>query len=166
MPSSPQSASQSAIYRAQYGGYPKDLIESELFGHEKGAFTGAIPFVRGVLNRLMAVHYFSMNWRYAAGCADAFAARTGRWSVYRVGGYAPVKVDVRIIAATTRILNSGCRKASSVRICSTAERHPRSSAAAARTSGRYSPLARHFLQVAARELGVEAKLLIRKPKPR
>ncbi|MBO4202907.1 sigma 54-interacting transcriptional regulator [Escherichia coli] len=47
MPCSPQSASQSAIYRSEYGGYPKDLIESELFGHEKGRLPAQIPFRQG-----------------------------------------------------------------------------------------------------------------------
>ncbi len=120
MPCIAQSASQSAVYRAEYGGYPEGLIESELFGHEKGAFTGANTIVRGVLNRPMAARYFSTKLVIAAGCADAFAARAGRRSVLSLGGYAPVKVDVRIIAATHQNLNSGCRKVSSVRICSTA----------------------------------------------
>ncbi|XPE48963.1 hypothetical protein ACNKHL_23665 [Shigella flexneri] len=44
-----------------------------------------------------------------------------------------------------------------MRICPPPERYPRSSAAAARTSGRYFPSGAPFLQVAARELGVEAK---------
>ncbi|XPE62366.1 sigma 54-interacting transcriptional regulator [Shigella flexneri] len=36
---------------------PKELIEWGVFGHEKGVFMARIPFVRGVLNRPMAVHY-------------------------------------------------------------------------------------------------------------
>ncbi len=113
-------ASQSAIYRAEYGGYPEGFDRSELFGHEKGAFTGANTIRQGVLNRPMAARYFSTKLVICRGCADAFAARAGRRSVLSRWRYAPVKVDVRIIAATHQNLERGCRKVSSVRICSTA----------------------------------------------
>ncbi len=85
---------------------------------------------------------------------------------YRVGGYAPVKVDVRIIAATHQNLEQRVQEGKFREdIVPPPERYPRSSAAAARTSGRYPRLARHFLQVAARELGVRTRsYCIRKPK--
>ncbi len=78
---------------------------------------------------------------------------------YRVGGYAPVKVDVRIIAATHQNLEQRVQEGkfredlfhrlNVIRVHLPPARAPR----------RYSRLARHFLQIAARELGVEAKLL-------
>ncbi|WP_313619347.1 nitrogen regulation protein NR(I) [Pantoea septica] len=80
---------------------PKDLIESELFGHEKGAFTGANQIRRGRFEQADGGTLFldeigdmplDVQTRLLRVLADG--------QFYRVGGYAPVKVDVRIIAAT------------------------------------------------------------------
>ncbi len=140
---------------------PKDLIESELFGHEKGAFTGANTIRQGRFEQADGGTLFldeigdmplDVQTRLLRVLADG--------QFYRVGGYAPVKVDVRIIAATHQNLEQRVQEGKFREdLVPPPERYPRSSAAAARTSGRYSRLARHFLQVAAHELGVEAKLL-------
>ncbi len=85
---------------------PKDLIESELFGHEKGAFTGAGGMRRGRFEQTNGGTLFldeigdmpaETQTRLLRVLADG--------EFYRVGGHTPVKADVRIIAATHQ--NSG-----------------------------------------------------------
>merc|ERR1712000_523440 len=80
---------------------PKDLIESELFGHEKGSFTGAGGQRRGRFEQANGGTLFldeigdmpaDTQTRLLRVLADG--------EFYRVGGTTPVKVDVRIIAAT------------------------------------------------------------------
>jgi two-component system nitrogen regulation response regulator GlnG len=80
---------------------PKDLMESELFGHEKGAFTGATAQRRGRFEQANGGSLFldeigdmpaDTQTRLLRVLADG--------EFYRVGGHASVKVDVRIIAAT------------------------------------------------------------------
>ncbi|GAB3368938.1 nitrogen regulation protein NR(I) [Spongiibacter taiwanensis] len=80
---------------------PKDLMESELFGHEKGAFTGASAQRRGRFEQANGGTLFldeigdmpaDTQTRLLRVLADG--------EFYRVGGHTPVKVDVRIIAAT------------------------------------------------------------------
>lgn len=80
---------------------PKDLIESELFGHEKGAFTGASSQRQGRFEQANGGTLFldeigdmpaETQTRLLRVLADG--------EFYRVGGHTPVKVDVRIIAAT------------------------------------------------------------------
>lgn len=80
---------------------PKDLIESELFGHEKGAFTGANAQRAGRFEQANGGTLFldeigdmpaDTQTRLLRVLADG--------EFYRVGGHVPVKVDVRIIAAT------------------------------------------------------------------
>ena len=80
---------------------PKDLIESELFGHEKGAFTGAGSTRQGRFEQARGGTLFldeigdmpaETQTRLLRVLADS--------EFYRVGGHTPVKADVRIIAAT------------------------------------------------------------------
>ena len=80
---------------------PKDLIESELFGHEKGAFTGAAAMRQGRFQQADGGTLFldeigdmpaDTQTRLLRVLADG--------EFYRVGGHTPIKVDVRIIAAT------------------------------------------------------------------
>lgn len=80
---------------------PKDLIESELFGHEKGAFTGATTLRQGRFEQANGGTLFldeigdmpaDTQTRLLRVLADG--------EFYRVGGHTPIKVDVRIIAAT------------------------------------------------------------------
>ena len=140
---------------------PHDLIESELFGHEKGAFTGAQASRRGRFEQADGGTLFldeigdmpaDTQTRLLRVLADG--------EFYRVGGHTPVKVDVRIIAATHQNLEHLVKEGKfredlfhrlnviRVHIPSLNERQediPR--------------LARHFLSRSANELGVETKVL-------
>ncbi|TOO90347.1 nitrogen regulation protein NR(I), partial [Vibrio parahaemolyticus] len=80
---------------------PKDLIESELFGHEKGAFTGANSVRQGRFEQANGGTLFldeigdmplDIQTRLLRVLADG--------QFYRVGGHSPIRVDVRIVAAT------------------------------------------------------------------
>lgn len=86
---------------------PKDLMESELFGHEKGAFTGAASQRQGRFEQANGGTLFldeigdmpaETQTRLLRVLADG--------EFYRVGGHTPVKVDVRIIAATHQNLET------------------------------------------------------------
>ena len=140
---------------------PKDLMESELFGHEKGAFTGASVQRRGRFEQADGGTLFldeigdmpaETQTRLLRVLADG--------EFYRVGGHTPIKVDVRIIAATHQNLE-GLVQAGKFRedlfhrlnvirihIPKLAERREDIPA-----------LAQHFLAKAAQELAVEPKLL-------
>jgi two-component system nitrogen regulation response regulator NtrX len=83
------------------GAIPADLLESELFGHEKGAFTGALSTRLGRFEFAEGGTLFldeigdmstSLQTRLLRVLSDGF--------FYRVGGHQPLKADVRIIAAT------------------------------------------------------------------
>uniref|UniRef100_A0A915DV17 Sigma-54 factor interaction domain-containing protein n=1 Tax=Ditylenchus dipsaci TaxID=166011 RepID=A0A915DV17_9BILA len=91
---------------------PKDLIETELFGHEKGAFTGANTQHQGRFEQAnggtlfldeIGDMPFETQTRLLRVLADG--------EFYRVGGHIPVKVDVRIVAAThqdlEKLVNEG-----------------------------------------------------------
>ena len=140
---------------------PKDLMESELFGHEKGAFTGAANQRRGRFEQADGGTLFldeigdmpaDTQTRLLRVLADG--------EFYRVGGHTPVKVDVRIIAATHQDLESLVQAGKfredlfhrlnviRIHIPRLADRREDIPA-----------LAEHFLASAAQELAVETKLL-------
>ena len=140
---------------------PKDLMESELFGHEKGAFTGAAAQRRGRFEQADGGTLFldeigdmpaDTQTRLLRVLADG--------EFYRVGGHTPVKVDVRIIAATHQNLEGLVREGKfredlfhrlnviRIHIPRLADRREDIPA-----------LARHFLARAAQELAVEPKTL-------
>jgi len=90
---------------------PRDLLESELFGHEKGAFTGAQSMRKGRFEQADSGTLFldeigdmpaELQTRLLRVLADG--------EFYRVGGHTPVKVDVRIIAATHQNLEDRVKK--------------------------------------------------------
>ena len=138
---------------------PKDLLESELFGHERGAFTGAQAQRRGRFEQADGGTLFldeigdmppELQTRLLRVLADG--------QFYRVGGHQPIKVNVRVIAAThqdleTRVKAGLFREDLYHRLNVIRLRLP-----ALRERGEDIPiLARHFLQKTAREQGVEPK---------
>jgi two-component system nitrogen regulation response regulator GlnG len=96
-----------AVHRPEHGGHPQGPDGVELFGHEKGAFTGAANLRRGRFEQADGGTLFldeigdmpaDTQTRLLRVLADG--------EFYRVGGHVPVKVDVRIIAATHQNLET------------------------------------------------------------
>ncbi|MCL2473937.1 MAG: sigma-54 dependent transcriptional regulator [Alphaproteobacteria bacterium] len=86
---------------------PENLIESELFGHEKGAFTGAVAkrigkFEEANNGTLLLDEISEMDLKLQAKLLRAIQER----EIDRIGGSSPVKVDVRLIATSNRNLES------------------------------------------------------------
>jgi two-component system nitrogen regulation response regulator GlnG len=138
---------------------PKDLLESELFGHERGAFTGAAAQRRGRFEQADGGTLFldeigdmpaELQTRLLRVLADG--------QFYRVGGHTPIKVNVRVIAATHQDLEVRVRenlfredlfhRLNVIRLRLPALRERRED---------IPLLVRHFMQKSARELGMEAK---------
>jgi DNA-binding NtrC family response regulator len=90
---------------------PDALLESELFGHEKGAFTGAVArrigkFEEANGGTLLLDEISEMDVRLQAKLLRAIQERI----IDRVGGGQPVKVDIRIIATSNRLLAEEVKK--------------------------------------------------------
>ena len=153
---------QNAFIALNMAAIPRDLMESELFGHEKGAFTGANSKREGRFEQADGGTLFldeigdmpaETQTRLLRVLADG--------EFYRVGGHTPVKVDVRIIAATHQDLEAHVQNGDfredlfhrlnviRIHIPKLAERRediPR--------------LMRYFFQKAAEELGGEPRILL------
>jgi two-component system nitrogen regulation response regulator GlnG len=143
---------------------PKDLIESELFGHEKGAFTGANAVRQG---RFEQAHGGTLFLDEIGDMPLDIQTRLLRvlsdGQVYRVGGHLPVQVDVRIIAATHQNLEERVNKnefredlfhrLNVIRIHLPSLRERKED---------IEQLSHHFLTQAANELSVEVKSLSKK----
>jgi two-component system, NtrC family, nitrogen regulation response regulator GlnG len=140
---------------------PKDLMESEFFGHERGAFTGAQAQRKGRFEQADGGTLFldeigdmpaDTQTRLLRVLADG--------EFYRVGGHTPVKVDVRIIAATHQnletLVQAGKFREDLFHRLNVIRIHiPR----LADRREDIPTLAHHFLARAAQELAVEPKLL-------
>jgi DNA-binding NtrC family response regulator len=90
---------------------PENLLESELFGHEKGAFTGAVArrigkFEEANGGTLLLDEISEMDARLQAKLLRAIQER----EIDRVGGAKPVKVDIRILATSNRDLAQAVRQ--------------------------------------------------------
>ncbi|MEY2730436.1 MAG: nitrogen regulation protein [Pseudomonadota bacterium] len=140
---------------------PKDLLESELFGHERGAFTGAQAMRRGRFEQAeggtlfldeIGDMPFDLQTRLLRVLSDG--------QFYRVGGHQPLRSQVRVIAATHQNLEERVRQGAFredlfhrlnvIRLRLPPLRERREDV---------PTLARYFLQRSARDLGVEAKRL-------
>ncbi|HEY6094647.1 MAG TPA: nitrogen regulation protein NR(I) [Gallionellaceae bacterium] len=140
---------------------PKDLLESELFGHERGAFTGAAATRRGRFEQAEGGTLFldeigdmpaELQTRLLRVLSDG--------NFYRVGGHQPIKSNVRIIAATHQNLEDRVKQGlfredlfhrlNVIRLRLPPLRERRED---------IPVLARYFLQKSARELGVEQRRL-------
>src|SRR5690606_28695 len=92
------------------GAVPENLIESELFGHEKGSFTGAIATRQGVFELAHGGTVFLDELgELALDLQPKLLRVLEQREVKRVGGVKPIKVDVRIVAATNRDLEEEVR---------------------------------------------------------
>jgi len=139
--------------------FPKDLLESELFGHERGAFTGAQTMRRGRFEQAdggtlfldeIGDMPFDLQTRLLRVLSDG--------QFYRVGGHQPLKANVRVIAATHQNLEQRVREGAFredlfhrlnvIRLRLPALRERREDVPS---------LTRFFLGKSAKELGVDAK---------
>jgi two-component system nitrogen regulation response regulator GlnG len=141
---------------------PRDLLESELFGHEKGAFTGATSQRIG---RFEQAHRGTLFLDEIGDMPADLQTRLLRvlsdGEFYRVGGHIPIKVDVRVIAATHQNLEKRVEEGvfredllhrlNVIRVHVPSLRDRRED---------IIPLAEHFLRIAAKELNVEGKNLL------
>jgi len=140
---------------------PKDLLESELFGHERGAFTGAQAMRRGRFEQAEGGTLFldeigdmpaELQTRLLRVLSDG--------TFYRVGGHQPIRANVRVIAATHQDLDARVKQGlfredlyhrlNVIRLRLPSLRERRED---------IPLLARYFLAKSARDLGVEAKRL-------
>ncbi len=140
---------------------PGDLLESELFGHERGSFTGADAQRRGRFEQADGGTLFldeigdmpaHMQTRLLRVLAEG--------EFYRVGGQTPICVDVRVIAATHQNLQDRVTRGLFREDLYHRLNVIRLELPALRERAEDIPLLlRHYLRLAARDLGVEAKVL-------
>jgi Nif-specific regulatory protein len=90
---------------------PENLLESELFGHEKGAFTGAVAQRQGKLETAEGGTVFLDEIGELAGPLQGKLLRVLQEREFeRIGGRRPIPLDIRLIAATNRDLKAAARK--------------------------------------------------------
>ena len=140
---------------------PKDLLESELFGHERGSFTGAQQQRRGRFEQAEGGTLFldeigdmppELQTRLLRVLSDG--------NYYRVGGHQQIKANVRVIAATHQNLEQRVREGTFREDLYHRLNVIRLRLPSLRERGEDIPLlARHFLASSAKQLGVDPKRL-------
>ena len=140
---------------------PRDLLESELFGHERGAFTGAQAMRRGRFEQAEGGTLFldeigdmppELQTRLLRVLSDGH--------FYRVGGHSPLRADVRVIAATHQALEARVRQGLFREDLFHRLNVIRLRLPALRERPEDVPLlARHFLNTSSRSLGTDPKRL-------
>ncbi len=156
---SPRGGGNASFVAINTAAIPKDLLESELFGHERGAFTGAQTMRRGRFEQAdggtlfldeIGDMPFDLQTRLLRVLSDG--------NFYRVGGHDAIKTNVRVIAATHQDLEQRVKEGAfredlfhrlnviRLRLPPLRERHED-----------IAGLTRHFLQQSAKQLGVEPK---------
>ena len=140
---------------------PRELLESELFGHEKGAFTGATQTRLGRFEQAKGGTLFLDEiGDMPMGLQTSLLRVLSSGWFYRVGGHDPIKADVRVIAATNQDLESRVKagefredlfhRLNVIRLRLPPLRERKED---------IEPLAKHFLALGAKELGLEPKVL-------
>ena len=106
------------------GALPESILESELFGHERGSFTGASAPKRGLFEEAQGGTLFLDEIGEISPKMQVQLLRVlQEGEIRRVGAAETIKVDVRVVAATNRDLQGrGRRRADSARTCSSASR--------------------------------------------
>jgi len=141
--------------------FTAELLESELFGHERGSFTGADTLRRGRFEQADGGTLFLDEIGDMSTALQTRLLRVlAEGEFYRVGGNTPIRVDVRVIAATHQDLEARVaagqfredllHRLNVIRIALPPLRARREDV---------PELLRHYLGAAARELGVEPKVL-------
>jgi len=98
---------QGAFVAVDCGALPETLLESELFGHERGAFTGATALKRGLFEVARGGTCFLDEIGDVSPAVQSRLLRVlQEHEIKRVGGTEPIKVDVRVIASTNKHLES------------------------------------------------------------
>jgi two-component system nitrogen regulation response regulator GlnG len=140
---------------------PKDLLESELFGHERGAFTGAQAMRRGRFEQAEGGTLFLDEiGDMAADLQTRLLRVLSDGQFYRVGGHQPLKANVRVIAATHQDLDARVREGTFREDLYHRLNVIRLRLPSLRDRREDIPLlVRHFLGKSARDLGVDAKRL-------
>ena len=105
--------SEGPFFAVNCGAFNEELLSSELFGHEKGAFTGAVAAKKGLVEMASGGTLFLDEITEMAPSMQVKLLRViQEREVLRVGGTSPFNVDVRFIAATNRDLHEAIEKGS------------------------------------------------------
>ena len=141
---------------------PRDLLESELFGHEKGAFTGATSQRQGRFEQASGGTLFLDEiGDMPADLQSRLLRVLSTGTFYRVGGHLPLEADVRVIAATNQDLEERVTRGTFREDLFHRLNVIRVHVPALRDRREDIPvLTEHFLRRSSAELGIETKLVL------